>query len=124
MFIYALICNGGVVRWMDIPSESAFCPPSPLPLPPMQDLFFVFPWNNFLHMQVEQCVQAVLPVTPAPPPRGGLNTDQHQLDQEGDDIAKSAQLQASSEAAQSDLKALRMHVSWTVGSYAHVCTFA
>lgn len=26
----------------------------------LQDLFFKFSWNNFLHVQVEQCVSAIL----------------------------------------------------------------
>ena len=83
----------------------------------LQDLFFVFPWNNFLHMHVEQCVQAVLPINPAPlnhqgagQGRGDLGELMQQREQ-GEEIAKSAPLQASNEAAQSDLKALRMHVS-------------
>ncbi len=78
----------------------------------------MFPWNNFLHMQVEQCVQAVLPMNPPPPSQYGLGGQQQQLDQGGEEIAKSGPLQASIETAQSDLKALRMHVSG--GDWDHV----
>lgn len=28
--------------------------------PPVQDLFFKYSWNNFLHFQVELCVAAIL----------------------------------------------------------------
>lgn len=44
----------------------------------LTDLFFMFPWNNFLHMQVEQCVQAVLdsssPATPTTNPTTAVTT--------------------------------------------------
>ena len=29
----------------------------------LQDLFFKFPWNNFLHTQVEGCISAALSST-------------------------------------------------------------
>lgn len=35
------------------------CQPRPLPACP-QDLFFKYTWNNFLHLQVELCVAAIL----------------------------------------------------------------
>ena len=32
-----------------------------------QDLFFAYPWNNFLHMTVESCIMAALFTIPPPP---------------------------------------------------------
>ncbi len=34
--------------------------PPPFSPPPSKDLFYQFPWNNFLHSQVEFCVQIAL----------------------------------------------------------------
>lgn len=46
----------------------------------LQDLFFKFTWNNFLHVQVEQCVSAILnqtapdgAVEDSPDPKGPEN---------------------------------------------------
>ena len=41
----------------------------------MQDLFFKFPWNNFLHSQVEGCVSAAVSTTVPVAPGDGNSTE-------------------------------------------------
>ena len=45
----------------------------------MQDLFFKFPWNNFLHSQVEGCIRAALFSTTANNANDGGSEEQFPL---------------------------------------------
>lgn len=71
----------------------------------LQELFFTFPWNNFLHMQVELCVQSVL-----------CRTEEGEGEGEG---GKSAALVTA--GTEENLKLLRVHVSSWVWLSVHWC---
>lgn len=70
-----------------------------------QELFFTFPWNNFLHMQVELCVLAVLESSSLG------NKGEEECKEETEDTPKTALLVSAE-----DLKSLRVHVSYLHGN--------
>ena len=102
-----------------------------------QDLFFAYPWNNFLHMTVESCIMAALFTVPPPPslssssssslPASVGTTAAPTASQEGGGASQSNEGEDSQENSSGNLnhKSLRHHVSIDSGRFCapNVCLF-